>query len=412
MTRWLAIGLLGLGLVGAGCTAAEQSSPAPPPPPPPPPAKRELVRWADGICTLGTAIKGVRSAAPQADTSSGTATEFLGQASTWVGDAEKKLADLGTTGLPPADAYASTMKDWLGKLKEQVNARQAPAVVSTLTEFEPKDAELAERTPELRASYDVAPNCTPVGQAGPLRDLVAWSNVMCASVRTLSELRVDPLADPAVSDPRFQQAAWAALGTYITSAGQPLTDVNSQLNNLKPTGIAEADAYRDQTLSAVTAALAKLPPPTAGSSEYFQLPFDQLKAKATEVADIVSTAKPKEPGLDAIVAKDKNLAEAHALAPACERPQQTPTTAADGTDLAACQDGQCQVLITGSADVTAAGSTFKIAVTSSGVTVADATGALTLAPGGEGSFGSGTTKITVKLVSLTGTDAIVDVRGS
>ncbi|WP_143446185.1 hypothetical protein [Kibdelosporangium aridum] len=430
MMRWLATAVVGLGLAGAGCAPTGQAPPTQASPPPPPPATQQLVRWSDAMCGTAKAIDSARPSAVQFASSTPDATRadaFIREVATWVDGTSKQLQDLKPTGIEPVDSHTSKLRTWFTGLEKKsvdgMKAGEADKVAHAgplAQEFstsEPAEAglsALAERTPELVASYNVAPGCTPVrqaGQDGRERDLVLWANIMCATTKELSTLRTDPLADPAVSDPRFQRAAWASLGTYISSAGSPLSDVSTQLSSVKPIGIAEADAYQAALLSAVQSAMAKLPQGTS-STELFQLPIDQLKAKATEVAGILATAKPKEPGLDAIVAKDEKLKAAHGLAPSCESPQQTPATAANGTDLSACQSGKCQVQITGSADVTAGGHTFKVSVSSAGVTVTDASRVLNLGPGGQGSFGDATKTIAVKLVSLTGNAAIVDITAS
>ncbi|ALG09498.1 hypothetical protein [Kibdelosporangium phytohabitans] len=394
MKRWLAVAAAGLGVLGAGCSAPGQPPAAPPPPPPPAPTK-EGVAWAQRVCTTvkeldATLSKPASQATPR----------YL---AAWI----KELRAVKPTGVAAADGYAAE----LGKSLESASSDPQAA----LAQMEPQQLKLtiaAEKFGELTASYNAAPACTPVGkpeQSVPSRDMVLWANVMCLSHYHLSTLRTDPLNEPALSDPRFAQAAAASLSLYIRGAGDPLDDAIELLATAQPIGIADADSYRTTLLAAVRAAKEKMPESGTGMTDLMDMPADQLKAKATEIATALTPAKPKDADLRAIVAKNPPLTAAHSVAPACDAPGDPLPAAANGTDVAACASGKCQVQITGSADVTAAGSNFRVVVRDAKVTVTDATGVVSLGGGGVASFGNGQKTVTIQLRGAKGNTAVLDI---
>ncbi|ONI76071.1 hypothetical protein ALI144C_35820 [Actinosynnema sp. ALI-1.44] len=399
MKRWLVVVAVGLGVIGAGCSTPGQPPGAPAAPPGPAPTK-EGVAWAETVCST---VKQLDKTLAEPD-APGVAR--------YLEDWAKALRGVTPTGVAPADGFVAD----LAKALEAAQSQPATAL-ARMTPQQPELAAAAGRTPELKVSYNVAPACTPIEgseQAAPTRDMVIWANVMCLSHRDLATLRTDPLNEPALSDPRFAGAAPAALSLYIQGAGRPLDDVVELLDTAKPTGITDADNYRTALLAAVRTAREKLPPSGSGSgmTDWMRMPIDQLKAKATEIAAALTPAKPKDADLRALVSGNPPLAAARGVAPACEVKDKPLPPAANGTDVAACASGKCQVQITDSVDVTVAGSALRVVVRDAQVTVTDATGVVSLGGGGVASFGDGKRTITVQLLGAKGNTAVVDIKAS
>jgi hypothetical protein len=428
--RWLPV--LVLGLVVAGCsTTTEQQPPATSQSPPPPPADRVLVTWSDKVCgqakqldDLHTQVDRLNGQEP--DMVASSAQSLLLSATRDVESAAKVLKDLAPSKIEAVDAHVAALVKVLEGLRPQLpsaddrtlylgtdeeklaKAKDVGALIVTIERQVPKLTALAESTPGLAPSYNLAPSCDPVKQHDQrARELVVWSDSMCQTVSRLAGLRTDPLSDPSLVDPRFAQFASVQLSQYIESQSYPVEQVQRTLSALKPIGIAAADDYRSAMLTGVDEALPKLPK-SRGLSRPDELPVEELKRQATEVAEVLTSLKPKEPGLGAIARGNPELGTAYGLAPACEPPK-PPATAANGTDIASCQSGKCQIQVNGSIDLTVNSLSFTIKVASPGITVTHDMGILQLGAGSEGSFSSDGKAVRFVVSSVSGTTAVVEI---
>ncbi|MFE0026418.1 hypothetical protein [Amycolatopsis sp. NPDC059021] len=440
--RWL-MSVLGSVLVLTGCSKAGNQA-APPPSPAPPPAGRALVAWAETTCTQVKQIDALRAKSGEPGNQqappSGMSSVLAGmQAESTIRDAAgsvnsvtKALRELAPTGIPAADAYAGELVKTLDGVRPQLpaaddaklmaapdeekiaKAKQVSAVLAAIEAQGPKLAAMADGTPQLISSYNLAPSCVPGKKHDErARRLLVWSNVLCESTKSVLSLDTDPLADPGLTDPRFARLAESMLSEYPARWLPTVEQIARQLSSVSAIGIKDADEYRSALLATAQAALPKLPKREFGASRPGSQSIEQLKQQAAQVADTLRSIKPKGPELAAVAAADPQLSAAYGLAPACEPPKPAPSTAlptaANGTDLAACRSGKCQIQVSGSAEVTMSGFRFTISVTQSGVNVVDDLRMLRLGTHGQGSVGSGSKTVTFKVLGVNANTAVLDI---
>lgn len=397
MKRWLALAVAGLGMISAGCSAPGQPPVAPGPPPPAP--TKDRVAWAETVCAT---VKEIDGKLATLDAAGG---RYYVDA--WI----KQLRGIKPSGVAVADGYAADLAKTLEMGKAQPGTSLAHVVPQ-----QPKLAATAEQAEELTASYNVAPACTPVGRpvtSEPGREAVVWAGAMCRAHRELSTVRTDPLSEPGLSDPRFAQAAASTVSMYASDVRSSLNHAAELLEGAQPTGIPDADTSRATLLAAVRAASSALPRDGVELKDLARMPLDQVKAKATEVAAALVPAKLTDAEFDSVVTRNPPLGKARDLLRACEPPTgRTLPEAANGSDLSACRTGKCEVRITGSTDVTAAGTTYRVTVRASRLTVTGSNGVISVSGGGVASFGNGDSKATFELRDATGNTAIVGITAS
>ncbi|MEC3975921.1 hypothetical protein [Amycolatopsis sp. H20-H5] len=437
--RWLAVSLLGL--ASAGCTSTVAGTPASVPPPPPlPPAVRAPVTWADTLCTTVKEMDGLRKEIDLVNQNAGTpaadsyARSYVMRISQSVAGMVKDLKEVKPAGIKAADGFGAELTKVLGTLaaklpstddpatmtnpdfQKAAKAQEIAAVIAAVEPQRPKLAGLARAVPELGVSYNLAPACEPVplfgvlAPATPARALVSWSDTLCQSARTLSGLQTNPLDDVASGDPRFAQFAGIELGQYLRSAASQVDQLTQQLAPLPPTGVKEADDYRASLLTALRAAAGKIPP-APGLGQSYDTPVDELKPAVAQVAGVFAELKPRGAQLAPIAARSPVLMAAYGLSPHCEPPAPMPV-ARNGTDVAACQSGQCQIQVTGKVDVTVSGLKFSVVVTGDGVTITDDSARLRMGAGGGGAVGKDGKTVHFHVAGLTATAAVLDISTS
>jgi hypothetical protein len=401
-----------LGLVVTGCTAAE---PAGPPPPPPPPAPtRQLVEWSTTVCTQVTALEKATVPSSGADPT----------ARSTVDGVLKALTRLKPSGLAAADEHVAGLVKALEALRPQLPATTAPEadaearkkeaadVMSGLGPVRQQLAGVVENTPELRTSYNLTPACEPVHaealpDPAPTRDRVVWADTMCATTTSITELSTDT-ADITGDDPRF---AAFELESYVRTTRAAIEDGAADLAGLSPTRVQEADAFRDTLVTALREQVGKLPE---------DRPLGDRRPPAQDEIDLVvatvSAIKPKVEGLPAAVGHDQALAQSYDLAPSCvprdaAASPKPPLTARNGTDIAACQAGPCQVLISGKTDITVGEVTVTVSVRGGRIILATPSIRMSIGANGTGKIGTGNGPgVVFEPVEVQGSTAVVDIR--
>ncbi|MEU0374191.1 hypothetical protein ABZ070_28840 [Streptomyces sp. NPDC006283] len=238
----------------------------------------------------------------------------------------------------------------------------------------------------------------PTPARTPSEELVTWVGGMCAATRALEDLRTDSAADlKEIRNPDEvgPSAQLLAVG-YIARTPPAVDDVESDLKELDPSGVPAADRLRDALLKKVKGVAAELDgvSPTAA--------MDDAEGSAAEVDRLVRSLTPPDPDLSALTTKDPQLAAAHQRAEQCApgwtpdeetaSPAPDPTgplpKAADGKNFAACSDGECEVLVTSTADITANDVNVHVSVGDDFVTFRTAGTLMQLGgAGGEAGFG-------------------------
>ncbi|MEJ2853368.1 MULTISPECIES: hypothetical protein [unclassified Saccharothrix] len=406
-----------LAIVAAGCTAAEPAGPPPPPPPPPP--TRQLVEWSNVVCTQ---VKAIEEAGTPPD-SSFSFHSVLGS----IDNATRALKKVPPSGVATADGHVAGLVTALENLRPQLpsatdtsltsapdaeaRAKQVAELISGLGPVRQQLAGVVENAPELHTSYNLTPACEPVRavtlpEPAPTRELVVWADKMCATVTSIGELTTDT-ADLAGEDPRF---ASFELESYVSTTNSTLDSAATQIADLTTTGVKEADAFRDTLLTALRDEAAKLPtnPPLGTEGPALQEQVELAKAAVTAV-------KPKAEGLLAVVGHGPALAASHDLAPSCvprdiaAKPK-PPLTARNGTDLAACKAGSCQVLVTGKADITVGELTVTVSIRGGRMVLTTPSTRMSIGPNGMGKIGvAGGPSVVFVMTEVQGTTAVLDI---
>ncbi|ANZ41643.1 hypothetical protein BBK82_42545 [Lentzea guizhouensis] len=406
------------GLLVTGCSAAEPTGQTEPPPPPP---TRHLVEWSTVVCTH---VKALEEAGKQSSPSAYVRSVVDG-----VDNATKALKKLTPAKIAAADDHVAALVEALEGVRPQlpaatddslVTAPEAEAqakkkrvedLVAGLGPMRRQLTGVAENAPELLTSYNLTPACEP-GRAvtqpdpAPTRDLVTWADTMCATVTSIKQLSTDT-ADIAGDDPRF---ASFELESYLSTTGSVVNGGATRLAGLSPTGVTEADSFRDTLLTTLREQAQTLPEDRSPGYPGPVSPDQVETAKATTTA-----VKAKAEGLLAAVGHGPALAASHDLAPSCvprdatATPKQ-PLTARNGTDLAACATGACQVLVTGKADITVGQVTVTAAIRGGRMVLTTPFSRLSIGPGGTGKIGAtgGPTAVFV-MSDVDGTTAVLDI---
>ncbi|MGW4488245.1 hypothetical protein ACWEOE_30895 [Amycolatopsis sp. NPDC004368] len=431
-----AVALGAFGLVAAGCTTGGHALPAPLPPVPS--ATRALVAWSQAVCTNVRGLSGLAggidevnatAADPaQADFLSSSITSYLDPATGLLSRTQSGLAGVAPSGIKAADSYVTQLVKSLDTLaKKAPSDPQATPTIAQARDFAAAAAQLrptatdltraVRSDPKLNASYNVAPDCGPERQFGPVdpaaptRPLVVWADTMCGAAASAAALKARKIEDLIITDPRYARFSSYDLGSFVSSAGSTVSTLVETLGQVEPTGIPAADKYHDSLLASLRAVAPKLPKTDPGALGLDQS-VDELKPQAQQVIGVLATIAMPKPDLPSVAGATPVLAHSHDVAPQC-RPLGSPAPAlppaANGSDFGACASGGCQVLVTGQADITVSGMTFTASVTSGGVRLLQELSEMVLGAGGSGSFGYSGRTVTVRVVDVLDGKAVLDI---
>ena len=247
----------------------------------------------------------------------------------------------------------------------------------------------------------------PTPARPPSKELVKWVGGMCESAAALKNLRTDSAADLKEirdSDEADLVAEATAVG-YLSSTPSAVEDVESDLEGLGRSGVPAADRLLDAWLKKVNGVVTELDEVSPSAA------FDDAEGSAGGVDKLVQSLTPPRPDLPALTKKDPRLAAAYQRAEQCapgwkpdesadgtDSPAPDPTgplpKAADGRNTGACSDGECEILVTSTADITANGVSVHVSVKDDFVTFQTASSLMQLGGTGEAEFG-GDLKATV-----------------
>lgn len=226
----------------------------------------------------------------------------------------------------------------------------------------------------------------------PSAELVDWVGDMCEATNALEDARTDSTAGlKKVRNPDGDStpADFRASG-YLSDTSGAVEDVQRDLDRLDSSGVPAADrllAAWQKKLKVVGPEAHKL---------FWDADFDDYEKNAPAMDKLVQSLTSPQPDLTALTEKDTRLADARRRAEKCapdwkppaERvtpvrdPSKPLPKATDGTNTDACDDGECEILVTSEADITMNGLTVHVTVDENAVTL-QAGGAVSRM-GGEG----------------------------
>ncbi|MFI9761532.1 hypothetical protein ACIHFB_26805 [Streptomyces sp. NPDC051963] len=248
----------------------------------------------------------------------------------------------------------------------------------------------------------------PTPTRTPSEQLVQWVGDMCESTIAIENLRTESAADLKEirnSDDGELPTQSLAVG-YLAGTPSSVEDVESDLDDLAPSGVPAADRLHDAWLKKVQGVVTDLDGISPSAA------FDDAEGSVTGVDKLVQSLTSPQPDLLALTKKDPQLAAAYQRAKQCapgwtpdegaeegDSPAPDPTgplpKAADGRNTGACSDGECEILVTSTADITANGTSVHVSVGDDYVTFQTAGTLMQLGgAGGEAGFGD-TLKATV-----------------
>jgi hypothetical protein len=269
----------------------------------------------------------------------------------------------------------------------------------------------------------------------PSRAQVVWADTMCENVALVERTKADSAEDiesvRVPEDESFLGPEHEAR-SYLSGLPSSLEEAAAALKSLRPVGVRPADAYRKE----LAGELGRVTPQVDKLSDFFtisSLSGKALVARAEKAAKLVASLELPEPGLKAVTAEDPELRRARELAPGCVPPAgpsaspgaQEPVEskklpeADDGEDVGACEDGDCEVLVTDTADIEVDGRTYHVGVDSPEVTLNHSTpgggkGRITMiGPNGRGTFGkAGGKAVTFRTKGVNKDGAVIDISTS
>lgn len=262
---------------------------------------------------------------------------------------------------------------------------------------------------------------------GVTRAQVGWMNTVCSQLTTLGAL-----APPTPSPSSSGDDSDSASSSYVRRTVTTVDEVVQALSTLPPLGVPAADGFaaeRVRLLKQVKPEVDRL-----GDAEdlgRFDRPAAQSRDAAAKVTRLVASATPSGPDLPTVASGDPALAFAYDLAPGCDPVARQRVTAppaspspgvpavavlpvpADGTNVAACTDGTCEVRVDKPTEITVSGIVFAVNTDVLPVTVttrfpSGGSGQISLGVGDNGSFGSaGGRTVTVTLAGAAGGAAVL-----
>ena len=241
----------------------------------------------------------------------------------------------------------------------------------------------------------------PTPTRPPSKELVKWVGGLCESTTALRNLRTDSAADlkEIRSSDEGDLFAEGTAVSYLSRTPSAVEAVESDLENLdaSPSRVTAADRLLDAWLKKVKGVGTELDEVSPSAA------FDDAEGSAAGVDKLVQSLTPPEPDLPALTKKDPRLAAAYKRAEQCDpgwKPDEETSSsapdptgplpkAADGKDTGACSDGECEVLVTSTADITANGVSVHVSVGDDAVTFRTPGTLMQLGGvGGEAGFGN------------------------
>ena len=258
----------------------------------------------------------------------------------------------------------------------------------------------------------------------PTRAEVTWADGMCRTVESIDARKAEPY-DPSErdQDPLYGDSTAAS---YVSDASDWIGVIANDLAGLPKVPERAAMRLAHDYLHRTDRVQSRIDKLTMQTDNDGPMPAEQRR-QAVKISALIGSIRAPHPGLHAVVAGNRALSPAYLRASLCHpapgrpapgasgstSPTQLPS-AADGTDLAACTEGNCEVRITNTARITVAGLPVRVTVSSSTVTfqVTDPDGTQSLqttGAGGSSSWGSGddNTTITAQVEAVRAHSALI-----
>ncbi|WP_030573472.1 hypothetical protein [Streptomyces aureocirculatus] len=249
--------------------------------------------------------------------------------------------------------------------------------------------------------------------AEPSRTLVKWAGQMCKATKLLQTMKTDSalmvkdITDPPPGD-ALTESELTAIG-YLQDTSSSLDEAAGRFNSIRSSGIAAADRLQGSMAKEVTRVQPKVTSLTDPS-----LAEDSID-RAERVGKLIASLKMPKHDLPAVAADEPNLSAAHRAAPECAPPKPLPK-AADGTDVGACKDGACEILVTKQVHLVVDGWDLRVSRTQTKATVHNSgskggVGQIWLSAGGNGTFSEkGGDELTFKAVVVNKDGAVLKFR--
>lgn len=270
------------------------------------------------------------------------------------------------------------------------------------------------------------PDAPPPTRQGPSREQVLLADGLCSAS---AHLAAEIAEARALVGGQADQPAGPGSDHYLAFVASDVSGLADRFAALPDSGVAAVDRH----VAHLAAELARIEPEVtrlAGDHwEVWQLSEPERLDRVRQIVALFDSVDLGGTDPAALAREHPEFGAAHELAPSCEPPappssSTSPTTSAprnvppaeakDGTDLAACADGACEVAVTGSATVAVGPFTVEVTVADGAVrTVEDfpggGSGSSTLGGvGGEVRFGNTDQMVTLRVRGLDGDTAVLE----
>lgn len=226
------------------------------------------------------------------------------------------------------------------------------------------------------------PDAPPYRPDGPTRAQALLAEGLCVANwqldSTVAEAKNVLVTPPDPTDSAFMSDS----ATYLRSVDSyGVESVANSVEALPESGIEAADRYASSLVAELTRVAPEIEEIVGDTFDLDAMSEEQRRARITQVIDKFESVAPEGPDLHTLARQDRDFAAVYDLAPHClplARPPSKPSQrnvpaerAADGTDLSACEEGTCEVAITGGAEVRAGSFEFTVIVADAEVRVVD-----------------------------------------
>ena len=272
-------------------------------------------------------------------------------------------------------------------------------------------------------SRTAGPDAPPPTADGPTRDQVIMADALCAAVTTFDE---DVAEAKSIAEPAPGGYTGPSADFYLTFVDSDLEMLATAIDDLPESGVEVADRYAASFLAEVERIMPEITELVGDSWELTQLSEPQRMAIVAQVLELYESVDPEGPDLVTLARENRDFRAFYDLAPRCVPLEPPPTTEApdvpnvlpedadDGTDLAACAGGDCEVAITGQATVAVGSFTIDVTVAGGQVITMEefpsgGSGTTAMGLGGSSSFGqAGGETVTMTVNGLHGDTAVLE----
>ena len=271
--------------------------------------------------------------------------------------------------------------------------------------------------PDARQAPPTSP-ASPTAIEPPTREQVVWTDQLCSATTQLAN---EQASGRELTTGPADSFTFIRARHYLTFVASSVSRLADEFGRMAKSDIEDVDRY----VTGMVAELSRIVPEvTRLAGDRFtpdSLPDAEVRKRVGRIVELLDSVRPEGADLATLARENPEFAARYELAPSCQPVTPSSTAApgplpraADGTDLAACADGSCEVALRGKAEVRVGSFLLEVTVSGGTVTVVHDYGgggggqATLSGAGSEASFGSGGEEVTIRLSGADGDRAVVE----